>query len=60
MELSEFLIDLDDMDSGKQMLVTALKILENRSALQQRLLEVRNRLAGLSAQSMSEVGAFFK
>lgn len=60
MELSEFLIDLDDMDSGKQMLATALKILENRSALQQRLLEVRNRLAGLSAQSMSEVGAFFK
>ena len=60
MELPEFLIDLDDADSGEQMLSRALSILENRPAIQERLGKVRSRLAELSAQSMSEVGTFFK
>jgi len=59
MELSEFLIDLDDADSGEQMLSRALMILENRPQLQERLKKVRSRLAELSAKSMSEVGTFF-
>lgn len=60
MELPEFLIDLDDADSGKQMLDRALMILEKRPEIQQRLGKVRSRLAELSAKSMSEVGTFFK
>ena len=60
MELPEFLIDLDDADSGEQMLSRALSILENRPAIQERLGKVRSRLAELSARSMSEVGTFFK
>lgn len=60
MELPEFLIDLDDADSGEQMLSRALSILENRPAIQERLGKVRSRLAELSAKSMSEVGTFFK
>ena len=60
MELPEFLINLDDADSGKQMLSRAMMILENRPAVQARLRKVRSRLAELSAKSMSEVGTFFK
>jgi transcription elongation GreA/GreB family factor len=60
MELPEFLIDLDDADSGQQLSDRAQYILENRSAIQERLREVRTRLAELSAKSMSEVGTFFK
>ena len=60
MELPEFLIDLDDADSGKQLFDRTQYILENRPAIQDRLRKVRSRLAELSAKSMSEVGTFFK
>ena len=60
MELPEFLINLDDADSGAQMLSRAEMILEDRSAVQARLRKVRSRLAELSAKSMSEVGTYFK
>ena len=60
MELPEFLIDLDDEDSGKQMVDRARMILENRPQIRERLQKVRKRLAELSAKSISEVGTFFK
>lgn len=60
MELPEFLIDLDDEDSGKQMVDRARMILENRPQVRERLQKVRKRLAELSAKSISEVGTFFK
>ena len=60
MGLPEFLIDLDDADSGKQMLARAMDILENRPRIRERLRHVRTRLAALSARSMTEVSTFFK
>ena len=60
MGLGEYLVDLDDAEAGAGMLGTALKILRERPALCAKLRETRNKLAALSAKSMTEVTAFLK